>query len=121
MQEFKLIIAGSRDFNLPRRLALEIHQLQLDVPELANLSIVSGMARGADKLGHEYAKHTGLTVHEFPADWDTYGKRAGFIRNAQMAEFADGLLAFWDGKSRGTQHMIETMKKLGKPVRVINY
>lgn len=121
MDEFKLVIAGGRDFLDYNRLA-EVVQNGLTGPLKAyRVSVVSGMARGADALGHRYGHAIGLHVYEFPADWDTYGKRAGFLRNAQMAAFADGLLAFWDGQSRGTAHMIEQMRSLGKPVKIVYY
>ena len=57
----------------------------------------------------------------FPAQWNVYGKSAGFIRNAEMGHYADAAICFWDGKSRGTQHMINTMRHLQKPVFVFNY
>lgn len=79
------------------------------------------MARGADLLAYQFAKDCDEEVLEFPADWNKYGKRAGYLRNAQMAQIADGLLAFWDGKSKGTEHMIKTMQALNKPVQIISY
>lgn len=121
MDEFKLIVAGGRDFLDYNRLA-EVIQNGLVGPLNAHrVSIVSGMARGADALGHRYGRAVGLHVYEFPADWDTHGKRAGFLRNKQMAAFADGLLAFWDGQSPGTAHMIAQMRSLGKPVKIVYY
>jgi len=60
-------------------------------------------------------------VHKFYAAWNTHGKAAGFLRNADMARVADRLIAFWDGSSRGTAHMIQTMEKMGKPVRIFRY
>lgn len=121
MQEYKLIVAGGRDFDSYGAVSEEINHLAHG--ELADygVSIVSGMARGADRLAWEFAKQADVQCYVFPADWDTHGKAAGFIRNRQMAEFADGLLAFWDGESRGTKHMIETMRAMGKDVRVIRY
>ena len=80
--------------------------------------IVSGGAQGVDFLAELYAKNHSLKFTEFPADWDNLGKRAGFIRNAEMAAYADALIAIWDGKSRGTLHMINTMVEAGKPVYV---
>lgn len=74
-------------------------------------TIVSGGARGADKLGEVYAKDNGYNLRIFPADWNTHGYKAGFLRNEEMAEYADALAAFWDGKSRGTKHMISTALK----------
>lgn len=68
--------------------------------------IVSGVATGADRLGIMWADEVGLPVQKFPALWNKYGKKAGFIRNAQMADNADALVAVWDGVSKGTKHMI---------------
>lgn len=121
MNEFKLIVAGSRDFNNPYLLNSVLFAMA-DV-EFAehNVSIVSGMARGADALGAAFARANYVELYEFPANWDKYGKRAGFIRNEEMAVFSDGLLAFWDGQSKGTAHMISAMKSKGKHVTVINY
>lgn len=76
------------------------------------------MARGADRLGYEWATSRNVPCIERPAQWDTLGKQAGFIRNAQME--ADELLAFWDGESSGTGHMIRTMRSLKKSVTIIN-
>lgn len=121
MQEFKLIVAGGRDFN-DYDLLSRVLIAMADV-ELADkaVSIVSGMARGADRLAVQFAREHGVKLYEFPADWDSYGKYAGYYRNKKMGNFSDGLLAFWDGKSRGTKHMIEYMQGLGKPVQVVEY
>ena len=121
MDEFKLIIAGGRDFNNHALLTEVMHNGLLGPLRAYRVSIVSGMARGADASGEQFARALGLHVYEFPADWNTHGKRAGHIRNAEMAQFAGGLLAFWDGESRGTDNMIQQMKRLGKPVKVVRY
>lgn len=117
--EFKLIVAGSRGFENYKLLSDKLMHFAHNT--LHDVSIVSGMARGADRLACEFAKQNQVLCHEFPADWNTYGKRAGFMRNEQMARFADGLMAFWDGESAGTAHMIQTMLKMGKHVQVVNY
>lgn len=121
MPEYKLIVAGSRDFNDYALLTRVLFAMS-DV-ELADksISIVSGMARGADALGHHFAKQHGIQVYEYPANWNQYGKRAGYVRNEQMGLVSDALIAFWDGKSNGTNHMINFMKSLNKPVTVIKY
>ena len=121
MNEFKLIVAGGRDFNdaaLMERVLIAL--ADVDYADMA-LSIVSGMARGADALGYQFAQANGVKCYEFPADWEKHGKRAGFIRNKQMGDFADGLLAFWDFESKGTDHMIKYMQSLSKPVHIIRY
>lgn len=80
--------------------------------------VLSGAARGADTLGEEWAAMCGVKLERYPADWDTYGKSAGYKRNVLMAENADALIALWDGKSRGTAHMIEIAKRAGLTVHV---
>ena len=75
--------------------------------------VVSGTARGVDLLGEQAAAMAGVPVKRFPADWDKYGKKAGYLRNMQMAEYAEALLAIWDGISAGTNHMINIAKTKG--------
>ena len=128
MKELRVIIAGSRDFNdyeLLKKSAIEIITKTTMLPDLTR--IVSGGARGADTLGERFANEMGLEISRFIPDWDGLGKRAGYVRNAEMAKFAveddnDGMLiAFWDGKSRGTKHMIDLAKRYGLEVHVVNY
>ena len=80
--------------------------------------IVSGTAIGIDRMGEEWAIKNDVPVHRMPADWDHLGKRAGYVRNARMAEYADALLAIWDGESNGTRMMIAEMRRLQKPTRI---
>ena len=86
---------------------------------------VCGKAKGADTLGEKFALKYGINIKYFPADWNKYGKSAGYKRNVEMAEYAkedNGILvAFWDRKSKGTKHMIETAKHAGLKVFVLNY
>ena len=128
MKELRIIIAGSRDFNdyeLLKKSAIEIITKKTMLPDLTR--IVSGGARGADTLGERFAKEFGLEVKKFSADWDGLGKRAGYVRNAEMAKFTveddndSMLIAFWDGQSRGTKHMIDLAYKYGLEVHVVNY
>lgn len=121
MNEFKLIVAGGRDFNDYVLLSASLIALATVNYSDKAVSIVSGMARGADALAIRFAKEHNVQLHEFHADWEGQGKAAGFVRNTDMANFADGLLAFWDGKSSGTAHMIRTMENRRKPVHVFNY
>lgn len=111
----KTIIAGGREFN-DYKLVEETLLNYNDVTE-----IVSGCARGADSLGEKFAMEHAIPIKKFPADWDKYGKSAGYRRNEQMAIYAEQLIAFWDGKSKGTKHMIDFAKKLGLKVSVIMY
>ena len=119
-KEYRLVVAGCRDYSDYSVASIEIekHIQTLDVN--CSVIIVSGCAEGADKLGERYASEHNLTVERFPAEWDKYGKYAGPRRNAQMAKVADGVLVFWDGKSRGTKNMIENAKKANKPCVIIN-
>ena len=128
MKELRIIIAGSRDFNdyeLLKKSAIEIITKKTMLPDLTR--IVSGGARGADTLGERFANEMGLEITRFIPNWDGLGKRAGYVRNAEMAKFAveddnDGMLiAFWDGQSRGTKHMIDLAKRYGLEVHVVNY
>ena len=128
MKELRIIIAGSRDFNdyeLLKREALNI--LKQNNRPKDTVKIISGTARGADTLGEQFAKEFGLEVKKFIPDWDRLGKRAGYIRNAEMAKYATKddnngmLIAFWDGKSKGTKHMIDLANRYGLEVHVVNY
>ena len=80
--------------------------------------IVSGGAKGVDKLGEDWAEANYMSLKIFPANWYKYGKSAGYKRNEEMAEYADALIAIWDGKSKGTKHMIDIAKKQGLIVAI---
>ena len=121
MPEFKLIVAGGRDFADYERLSLVLYCLADHALADKEVAIVSGMARGADKLAHTFAKENNIQCYEFPAHWEKYGKSAGYVRNNEMAKASDGLVAFWDGVSKGTKNMIETMQKANKWVHVVEY
>lgn len=123
----KLIIAGGRDFEDK---VLACKEFSNFVAELSNESmskvnpvteIVSGGARGADRIGEFVAKFYGIPVKQFIPDWSGLGKRAGFVRNSEMGDYADALLAFWDKKSRGTKQMIDYATKKGLLVKVVYY
>jgi hypothetical protein len=121
-KEFKLIVAGGRTFDDARLLDTEIRKVIAELPDSYVVSIISGMAKGADILAHKWAREIGCKCYEFPADWESFGKRAGFIRNKEMANEGHGLLAFWDGASSGTNHMITTSINFQLEfVRVIPY
>ncbi|PGO60765.1 hypothetical protein CN981_08485 [Priestia megaterium] len=116
----KVIIAGSRSFKnydlLKNRM---IHALSNYKPE--EVEIVSGGAYGADQLGERFAKMAGCALKVLKPDWDLYGKRAGFMRNWDMAKYADACVVFWDGKSNGTKHMIDLAKREGLKLKVVKY
>lgn len=134
----RVIIAGGRDFNDYQLVADECNRIFKELSDegyispLINVSqtqieIVSGTANGADKMGEKFAKDYDLKVKRFAANWDLFGKSAGYKRNEQMALYAKQdeklgvLLAFWDGKSKGTKHMIDLATKHGLRVFVVKY
>ena len=122
MSEFKLIVAGGREFHNYELLSQKLQKLLVNkIANKETVVIVSGGAKGADKLGEQWASEFNLEIKVFPANWDKFGKSAGYKRNEEMAQFSDALVAFWDGQSKGTKNMIDIMKKLNKPVRVIKY
>lgn len=111
----KVIIAGSRTFHdFPALMGfMSVLSQEWDIKE-----VVSGGAKGADALGEEFAFVKNIPVKIFPADWSK-GKQAGVLRNIEMGNYADGLIAFWDGTSPGTKHMIKYMCSINKPVHII--
>ena len=116
-----LIVAGSRgwcDYALMNRKLDHLTQ------NYNHVVVISGCARGADTLCERWAHEHGHEVEQFPADWNTYGRQAGNLRNLQMLDYAQsrehcGVVAFWDGKSRGTRHLFKTAEIRGVPLRVI--
>ena len=114
----KIIVAGGRDFNDYELLKEKLNEI---VGDNSNIEIVSGMARGADLLGIKYANELGHPIKEFPAQWDKYGKSAGYRRNDEMAKYSDTCVCFWDGKSKGTKHMIDISNKYKLKTFVFNY
>src|SRR5690606_18107873 len=110
-RKMKIIIAGSRYFTDVQDVRDAAAQCGFDITE-----VVSGAARGVDQLGEQWAKEHSIRVKQFCADWYEQGLKAGMLRNAAMAGYADGLLAIWDGKSKGTADMIRKMRFLCKPV-----
>lgn len=118
--KYKVIIAGCRDFT-DYELLREKCDYHLQNLRLEDIVIVSGHASGADSLGERYAQERGFQLETYPADWQAHGRAAGPIRNAKMANVAHALIAFWDGKSRGTKNMIETARKYNLKVAVVRY
>lgn len=111
----RVIIAGSRGFTLEDYDTVENTCL---MSGYWFSTVLSGTAEGVDMLGEEFARRAELPVERYPADWKQYGKRAGFLRNKLMASKADALIAIWDGKSRGTEHMIQAARERGLLVHV---
>ncbi len=111
----KTIIAGSREITEIDFVRQAVKAAPWEVSE-----VVSGAARGVDTLGERVAEELNLPVKRFPADWNGLGRRAGPLRNIQMAEYAEALIAIWDGVSKGTAHMIKEAEKRGLRVFVFN-
>lgn len=118
---FRVIVAGSRSFSDYEMLCDYLDKLLLFKAMKDNIQIVCGGARGADSLGERYAKERGYDIAYFQADWDKYGKAAGYKRNMQMAENADALVAFWNEESPGTKNMITIALSKRLLVRVKYY
>jgi hypothetical protein len=118
----RLIIAGGRDFNDYDFLADETSRFIIEnVGRQEEVIIISGLAKGADTLGCQLAQECGYPLEGFAAEWGRYGRSAGIKRNKLMAKSGTHLLAFWDGKSRGTMHMIDFAYEQGLVVKVIEY
>lgn len=114
----KLIVAGSRYVEDSSVIAYSMLQWWL-AHDRPDIEVVSGGARGVDLIGERVAEVQGFPVRRFPADWDRWGKAAGPKRNLEMAKYADALLAFPVGASRGTRHMISAAEGEGLDVTVI--
>jgi hypothetical protein len=114
----KVIIAGGRNFDDFDKLCQVCDEFLQDQN---GIEIVSGAYKGADLLGERYAAERNHPIKQFPADWRRYGKSAGLKRNAEMAAYADALIAFWDGKSKGTKNMIDIAKQACLIVKVFYF
>lgn len=114
----KTIIAGSRSFRHNADQQLIEHAVRLSGFTITE--VVSGMAYGIDRLAVGWAMRHKIPVREFYAQWGTHGQAAGYMRNMQMAEYGEALIAVWDGASRGTAHMIDHARKLGLPTYVLD-
>ena len=123
----KLVVAGSRGFDNLGLLSESVSDFHWEIMQgeprmdLVFKEVVSGGARGADQLGEQYAAMHNIPVTKMIPDWDGLGKRAGMVRNAEMAEYADAVIVFWDGESKGTKQMIDCTKRKGKYLKVVLY
>lgn len=109
----RTIIAGSRSITDLSQVEAAIKNSGFDIT-----TIISGAARGVDRLGEVYAEQNNIPIERYPAEWDKYGKSAGYRRNKQMVEVADAVIAVWDGTSKGTAHTINIAKAKSIPVHV---
>lgn len=111
----KTIIAGSRGIEDYGAVRSAIEASGFEITE-----VVSGGARGVDKIGERFARVNFIAIKQFIPDWKA-GRQAGILRNVQMAEYADALIAIWDGNSTGTKHMIDIATRKGLKVYVYEY
>ena len=119
--QYRVIIAGTRTFNDYNLFKESCEYLLRESMEKQQIIIVSGHARGTDTMGERFAKEHGLPCEYYPANWQIHGRAAGPIRNKEMANNADALIAFWDGHSRGTRSMINLARKMGLQVAICRY
>lgn len=109
----KVAVVGSRNYT-----RLDLVRMAIEVMH-DNVTVVSGSAKGVDQYAEKIARSRGLAVEIYPAEWEKFGKRAGFVRNEKMVEVSDWVLAFWDGVSKGTAHTIRIAAKAGKLAGVV--
>ena len=123
INSYKVIVADGRDFADYAYLKEKLDEVFGSLWDINShpIEIISGMAKGADTLGIRYAEEHKLTVVLYPANWKKYPRMAGILRNMNMLVTATHLVAFWDGKSHGTKHMIEIAKAKGIPVWIFDY
>lgn len=117
----KLAIVGGRDFENFSKMCFVVYDYFISNDNIKLTHIVSGGAPGADTLAEECASWYFLERVVFHADWDKYGRSAGFRRNQHIVDISDMVLAFWDGKSKGTKHTIDLTIKAKKPLMIISY
>ena len=119
----KVIVAGGRDFNDYKLLKETLDNFQQEYGNITE--VVSGTAKGVDKLGEQYANENNIPIKRFVPDWEWLGKKAGHVRNRLMGDYAkehNGMLvAFWDKHSRGTKGMIDYASKIGLKSVVVVY
>lgn len=114
----KVIICGSRGFTNYKLLKRKMNLYTL---ALGEVEVVSGGAEGADKLGERWACENYHKFHVFRPDYAKHGKKAPLVRNQEMVDFADALVAFWDGHSPGTRDVIDRAKAKRLKLRIVYY
>jgi len=115
-------VVGSRIFNDYLLLAEWLNHFRLSCHVRVDLvTIISGGAKGADSLAEDYAENWGMKSLVFKPDWEKYGKSAGFKRNQDIVDNSDMVVAFWDGKSKGTQDSINKARAAKKPTFIVYF
>ncbi len=122
---YNLAVIGSRSFKDYETLEYEIDRIfkrkKIATPD-RNMCIVSGGARGADRLAKRYAdEHPEVEYIEHKPNWEAYGKKAGFMRNVEIVKDSHMVLSFWNGKSKGTKHTLGLAQTLGKQIKVVRF
>lgn len=113
----KLLVFGSRGYKLTTD---ELHRTLIEMGIADSVTeIISGGADGPDSVGIDWARENERPYKVFYPDWANLGMRAGLVRNDSMVDYCDSGVAFWDGKSRGTQYTINKMNKKGKKLLVV--
>jgi hypothetical protein len=118
----RLLIAGSRTLYPTNEQILaamsELSGGAIRKPKM----IISGTAKGVDRAGERFASDYDIYIEFFPADWDKHGKKAGYLRNIEMADYCTHAIVFWDGVSKGTASMIDLLERAEIPhiVKVVN-
>lgn len=109
----KIAIVGSRSLNI----------LSTDIEKFvsANDEIVSGGANGVDRCASEYAKNNGIRLTEFLPEYSRYRRGAPIVRNKKIVDYADKIIVFWDGRSKGTLSVIKYAERVGKKLEIILY
>jgi len=125
METRRIIVAGSRNYKDYRRISSVLSKfISMFTENGISPEFISGGCRGVDTLAERFCKLHNYPIKVFEADWATHGKKAGYLRNKQMAEYAaedNGMLiAFWDGESKGTKMMVDLAMKNGLTVHVEN-
>lgn len=118
---FHCLIVGSRGYTDYASFKAKCDALLADKTDI---EIVSGGASGTDAMAERYARELGYSLQIFPAEWSRYGKRAGYVRNREMHAYIStfperGVIAFWDGHSKGTAQSFALAKEFGNPIKVV--
>jgi len=116
-------VVGSRTFEDKLLILETIHLFEVAYETLFDekIEIVSGGAKGADLLAEKVALVSNIPITVFKPDWDKHGKAAGFIRNQQIVDNSNMIIAFWDGKSNGTKDTIDKARKAKKPTLIVYF
>jgi|TARA_R100000501_G_C2627398_1_gene121346 hypothetical protein len=125
LNRFKVAVVGSRHFTDYNKLSSTIQEIlshyDFEHPQHLKVEFVSGGASGADQLCETYARNNGCSIKIFHANWSLYGKKAGPLRNQEIVNYADIIIAFWDGRSRGTKSTLTIAKQLRKKTYICKF